>query len=68
MTISPDAAGDDRRLNSRLEPDYGGAGGPDPDQGEIPTMVDVPEIKAADLKAVKDEVQVAVSTPIGAHV
>jgi vancomycin resistance protein YoaR len=36
----------------------------EPINAELPTMVDVPEIRAVDLNAVTDEVKVAVSTPI----
>jgi vancomycin resistance protein YoaR len=36
----------------------------EPINAEIPTTVDIPEIRAADLNAVTDEVKVAVSTPI----
>ncbi len=64
ITISPDAEGVIVDREAATAQIMAALDNLDPVNGAIPTMVDVPEIKADDLNAVKDQVQAAISTPI----
>lgn len=64
ITVSPDADGTMVDREAATAQIMAALTNLEPINAELPTMVDVPEIRAADLNAVTDEVKVAVSTPI----
>lgn len=64
ISISPDADGTIVDREAATTQIMAALTNLEPINAEIPTTVDIPEIRAVDLNAVKDEVQVAVSTPI----
>ena len=64
ISISPDADGTIVDREAATAQIMAALTNLEPISAEIPTTVDIPEIRAADLNAVKDEVKIAVSTPI----
>lgn len=64
ISVSPDAEGTIVDREAATAQIMAALTNLEPINAEIPTTVDIPEIRAADLNAVTDEVKVAVSTPI----
>jgi vancomycin resistance protein YoaR len=64
ISVSPDAEGTIVDREAATAQIMAALASLEPINAELPTTVDIPEIRAADLNAVTDEVRVAVSTPI----